>query len=84
MYVYTVQVDCVVYLADSVYVRELREEVGAGWELLDHQFHDMQQEGCSVNCVLHVRHTTQVLQVEGLQLIRTERLVCQCVRETSL
>ena len=52
-----------------MYVSQLREEVVAIWELVHHQFHHVEEEGGSVHCVLDIRNTTQVLQVEGLQLV---------------
>ena len=56
------------YLGNSVHVRQLRVEVSAARELLGHQLHHVQQQRSSVHCVLHVRHTGKVLQVECLQL----------------
>ena len=57
-----------IYLANTMDVRQIREEVTAVRELVDHQFHHMQQERSTVSCVLHIRHSTQVLQVKGFQL----------------
>ena len=51
-----------------MHVRKLREEISAARELVDHQLHHVQQERSSVDRVLHVRHSTQVLEVKCLQL----------------
>jgi hypothetical protein len=56
------------YLANAVDVRQIREQVSTVGELVDHQLDHVQQERSTVGCVLHIRHTTQVLQVKCFQL----------------